>query len=261
MHDLVTDKSFDLEKTYEYILSIQVSLNGFSFSILTSKEDKVLAFKPTRLKISNAALISRRFEEWIGSEEMLNNTFKKIRIIVFSKHFTLVPEKYFHNNLKHEIPPFLFEENDNQEIAENVISLLKTRILFTLPSGLNKLVQAQIGECEIIHPIKIMLNKLPQTKKENGLVLLFNTSDFYLILYHQSKVLLCNNFKFANKNDVLYYVLTTLKQVPVALSETELFITETDNDLNEYKTALQPYFKTIGDFKLPSFLGVKASAE
>ena len=45
MHDLVTEESFDLEKTYEYILSIQVSLDGFSFSILDITRKKYLALK------------------------------------------------------------------------------------------------------------------------------------------------------------------------------------------------------------------------
>lgn len=254
MYDLVTDKSFDLEKTYEYILSIQVSLNGFSFSILSSAEDKILAFKTIRLKISNSALISRRFKEWLESEEILKKPFKKVRIIVFSKHFTLVPEKYSHNNLKLEIPKLLFEENTDLEVAENVISTLKTRLLFTLPNGLNSIVQQQIGECEIIHPVKIILNKLPKTEKENGLVLLFDTNDFYLILFNKSKVILTNSYKIANKNDALYYILTTLKQVSVALSQTELYLTESEYNLSEYKESLQPYFKEIRNLKLTAFL-------
>ena len=71
MSELVSYEWFDIEKTYKYILSIQVSLDGFSFSVLSQHEDNVLAFKTNQLKISSAALIPRRFNDWLESEELL----------------------------------------------------------------------------------------------------------------------------------------------------------------------------------------------
>lgn len=254
MHDLVTDKSFDIEKTYTYILSIQVSLNGFSFSILSTEEDKVLAFKTTQLKISNFLLISRRFDDWIESEKMLQKPYKKVRIIVFSEHFTLVPENYFNKELKLEIPQHLFTENCDLEVAENAISILKTRVLFTLPDELNDVIQKKIGECEIVHPTKILLNNLPKTEKENGLVLLFGVHDFYFVLFNKKKILLANNFKIASKNDALYYILSTLKQLSVLTSQTEIYLTDSQYNSSEYNDSLLPYFKGIENLKLTTFL-------
>ena len=156
MSELVSIESFDIEKTYEYILSIQVSLDGFSFSILSQHENEILAFSTNQLKISSTALIARRFNDWLESEELLKKPFKKIRVVVFSQKFTLIPEEYFREGLKQEIPPLLFGEDDEHEIAENAIGELATRLIFALPTGLNKVISEQIGECEIVHPVKII---------------------------------------------------------------------------------------------------------
>ena len=254
MSELVSFESFNVEKTYEYILSIQVSLDGFSFSVLSQQEDKLLAFKLIRLKISSSSLISRRFDEWLKTEDLLQKPFKKIRIIVFSDEFTLIPEQYFHEGLKKEIPPLLFGDNNEAEIAENVINNLKTRLIFTLPAGLNSVITEQIGECEIVHPVKIILNNLPETEKENGLILLFDVNNFYITLFNNNKVLLTNNFKMTHANDVVYYVLTTLKQLEISTSETNLFITDTINKLPEIEKSMQPYFAEIKNLELASFI-------
>ena len=243
MPDLVTNELFELEKTYEYILSIQVSLGGFSFSVLS--ENKIIAYKKTQLKISSASLISRRFNDWIESENLLQKTFKKVQIIVFTENFTLVPEKYFSDNSKIKMPEFLFEESDDAEIAVNSIVKTKSRLLFTLPTGINEVINKQIGECEIAHPLKIVLNNLPEINKENGLVLFFDKNNFYIVLHKKNKILLTNTFKTGHANDVIYYVLATFKQLEISTSKTILFLTTTNSNPPEITDLLQPYFSEI----------------
>ena len=254
MSELVSYEPFDLEKTYEYILSIQVSLDGFSFSVLSQQEDKILAFKTNQLKISSTALIARRFNDWLESEELLKKPFKKIRVIIFSEKFTLIPEKYYRNTSNQNISTLLFEENDESEIAENIIGELATRLIFTLPPGLNKVISEQIGECEIVHPIKIILSNLPETEKENGLIILFDVKSFYTILFERNRILLTNNFKMSHVNDVVYYILTTLKQLEISTSKTSLFITDSVNKLPKIEDSLKPYFNEIKELKLIPFL-------
>ena len=253
MSELVSFEGFDVEKTYEYILSIQVSLDGFSFSVLSQHDDKILAFKTIQLKISSTSLIPRRFDDWLKSEDLLQKPFKKIRVIVFSEKFTLIPETYFNDILKQEIPPLLFEENSESEVVENIISKLKTRLIFALPVGLNSVITEQIGECEIVHPVKIILNNLPEIGKEKGLILLFDVKDFYLILFDKEKVLLTNSFKMTHVNDVVYYVLTTLKQLEISTSATNLFVINSINKLPKIENSLQPYFSEIKGLELAPF--------
>ncbi len=254
MSELVSIESFDIEKTYEYILSIQVSLDGFSFSILSQHESEILAFRTNKIKISSTALIARRFNDWLESEELLKKLFKKIRVVVFSQKFTLIPEEYFREGLKQEIPPLLFGEDDEQEIAENIVGEIATKFIFALPAGLNKVISEQIGECEIVHPIKIILSNLPETGKENGLILLFDAKNFYLVIFKKDKVLLANNFKMSHVNDVVYYVLTALKQLEIPISKTDLFITESVNKLSGIEESLKSYFTEIKELNLTQFL-------
>ncbi len=256
MHKLATDALlFDIEKTYEYILSIRVRPDGFSFLILSNNQP--VASKTIQQKISSSRLISRHFAEWIESEDILQRPFSKTSIVVFSEGFSLIPDEYFEETLKTEISNLLFNEDEETEIAVNSISTFKTRLLFTLPEGLNKVIQDKIGECEIIHPVKTILNHIPKIKKKNGLILLFNKNSFFTVLFTPDKILLANNFKMAHATDVVFYVLSILKQHNIKPAETELFITETEEKYSETEKALLPYFSTIQNLRLVSFLGVE----
>jgi hypothetical protein len=252
MHNLVTDRLlFDIEKTYEYILSIQVRLDGFSFSILSNNQS--IAFKSVQLKISSNTLITRHFAEWTEQEELLQKPFKKISIVIFTEKFSLIPDDFFKESLKIEISELLFGENYETEIAVNSISKFGTRLIFALPKGLNKVILEKFGECEIIHPVKTVLNNLPETEK-NGLVLLLNKNSFYAVLYNSNNILLANSFYTAHATDVVFYLLTMLKQFGIQTSQTGLFIADSINKLPKVEDALQPYFENINSLKLTPFL-------
>lgn len=241
MHDLVTEQSFDLEKTYEYILSIQVSLNGFSFSVMLPENEKLLAYKSHTIKISSIALLTRHFSEWFKTEEIIQKPFKKNRIIISNEFFSLVPDVFFQESLKSLFPQLLYDEKNSVELAENVIPKLNAKLIFALPDGFNETIQSNIGECEIIHPVKLILNHLPEIPNENGLVLFFDSKNFYTILFNKQEVLLVNNFKMAHETDVLYYVLSMLKQLNISTKATAIFIT----GLSEYKDEIENKLKNI----------------
>lgn len=237
---MLTDDIFDLEKSYEYILSIQVSLGGFSFSVVSAETNKLLAFEHTPLKISNDKFIARRFSEWAGSLEIFQKPFKKYKVIVFDEKFTLVPEKFISKKIKREIPRLLFSKNENPEIAENYIRHKHTKLIFALPPGLNEAIKEVSEEYEIIHPVKIIIEQLPETKR-NGLILLFDSKILYIVIYSDGTLLMANSFRVNHTNDVIYYVLTVLKQLNIKPDSTESYFAgsvspddETIHQLSKY---------------------------
>ncbi len=255
MHEFF-EESLDLENTFEYILSIQVSLNGFSFSVLDPGESKVLAFKNTPLKISSNKLISRRFKEWFQSETILQRTFQKIRIIVFSEIFTLVPKNYHSNELKEEVIHILFKDGDRFKFAENLVKKIDATLLFALPEDFVETINETVGECEITHPVKSLIHHNLDQEDQIKLTLLFSNKDLYFILTDGSTVLLANNFKINHANDVVYFVLTALKQLGIESKSTVLdyagksgYIGETEKNLHKQFASIEKLM--IRETRLP----------
>lgn len=251
MFDFVKEDSFKLEKTSEYILSIQVSLDGFSFSVTDPAEKKIIAFKKTPIKISDENRITRHFIEWLNSVELFKNDFQKIILIVFSPKFSLIPEELYQSNLKNELPKHLFEVNDEIEIVENYIEKLRARLVFALPKNINQVVQEFFGMYEIIHPLKLIINNLPhqETDNETAMFLTINTTDFYAVLYKNNNVLLVNNFKIGHSNDVIYFVVNILQQLEISSQQTKIILAQSNAENTEIVDSLRTYFKKTEDFK------------
>ena len=96
MHDICfIDKSFDPEQTNLYHLSIQISLDGFSFAILDIPKGKYTLLKSTNFFIKRPRLLFMKVRELMTEDEHLNLKYKSIEIVYSSENFTLVPQVFY----------------------------------------------------------------------------------------------------------------------------------------------------------------------
>src|SRR6056297_1767752 len=121
MHELIKDPGFDLNRTNDYTLSIQVSLDGFSFCVVRKADDRLMAIKNTPVTISEEKFLTRRFSEWIKSEEIPNKTFESVRIIFHTERFTLVPREIFDREKQYALFNLLFLKREEMQILNNTI--------------------------------------------------------------------------------------------------------------------------------------------
>ncbi|HKI90425.1 MAG TPA: DUF3822 family protein [Draconibacterium sp.] len=247
MYELVTDDYFDLDKTRDYILSIQVSLGGFSFSMVLASEKKLLALKHSPVTISNERFISRRFKEWLESEKLLQQTYKETRFIIASEKFTLVPEAFYNELQKREIIFPVLDTDGTEKIGENNIEKCESRLLYAIPPQL----ETALNHTNFVHAVKLLIENRPEIETENGMILWFNSGGCYLILYNSMQILLANHFKITHENDIVYYVLTTIKQLGVAPGKTKLRVAGEMAEKESVKNILQKYFASI-DFLQPA---------
>jgi len=246
MHGVVTDKTFELAKTNEYILSIQVSRDGFSFSVLHPDEKKLLALQHTLLTISNERFIARRLKEWMETEELLQKTYREIQLIAASEKFALVPGALYNSQYKRTVIQPILETDATEEIGENFIEALEIHLLFSLPPQLKNMLK----DASIIHPVKRFIEKRPAISSRNGLILWFNSGGCFLVLYNSSQILLANHFSITHENDVIYYVLTTLKQLEVSPVNAQLFMAGDMAEKESIQNMFQKYFASV-DFLRP----------
>ena len=241
MHELVTDEYFDLEKTKEYILSIQVSLGGFSFSIICPNEKQLLALQNTPLTISNEKFISRRFNEWVNSVDLLQKTYKETRIVVASEFFTLVPEAFYDEQKNREIIYPILEVDATEKIVDNKLENFDSRLLFAIPPRLGD----NLENVTFLHPVKLLIENQTITNSQNELILWFTPGGCYLILYDSKQILLANHFKITHENDVIYYVLTTLKQLGIVAGKTHIRTGGEMAEKESIQNIFQKYFLSV----------------
>ena len=224
MFETTFDSHFKLNKTQEYTLTICVSLNEFSFSVVNTDEKRLMAYNATPLKVSNETFLARRFYEWAKSEELFQKEFKKIIIIFDTEKFTIVPEDYYDCDLKSEIINLLFEITGEVETEDIKIDELNARLLFCVPSDLREVFELHFKNFEFTHPVKTLTENLPDNNKKHRLITYFNNQCFYALLFDEAKLLLSNSFKILHENDSVFYILSLLKQANVTKQAVDLFV-------------------------------------
>ncbi|MFV0590719.1 MAG: DUF3822 family protein [Draconibacterium sp.] len=245
MYDYL-DESFRKENSSEYILSIHVSLNGFSFCV-RGNDKKLLLFKHTSVKISNEQLLTRRFEEWLHEEELLQQKYRHTEILFFAKYFTLLPENFNNERSFADVGHLLFPV----EIREHSVSAmeeLNANLLFLLPDGFKKLLDKNFDSFTIRHAVEKMLGRNESEITQKQVRLLFNENDLFLLYFDENQLILCNVFSIKHANDAIYYTITALKQFRFTIKETPAFVAGKSVFLNDFMQLLTKYFDTVNHF-------------
>ncbi|MDX8339163.1 DUF3822 family protein [Draconibacterium sp. IB214405] len=248
MHEFV-DETFQLDSSGEKILSIQASLNGFSFSIICPDQNKLLYFKSTELKISTENLMSRHFESWFAEEAVLQNNFKKVVLFYHSGNLTLVPDHLFDSDSKNELPTLLFDNNENLSWVNNSVGQINAHLLFTIPEAFQQTINKYFPTAQITHPLKPLIAKNEDSGAGQNLMLLFGTNHFSVALSNDNKLEMVNHFSFKHPNDVVYFILTILRQFKLAPGNIQTFYAGDMDAHNGLEDLLKKHFPNSAEIQ------------
>jgi hypothetical protein len=221
MENVITDPTFDLKKTEEYSLSIQVSLDGFYFSIIQSNENRLVALDHYSATISSEIFLARRFKEWYDNQNLIHQKFADTRILYLTEKFTLIPGELYNYEKQHKVADLLFKTEEGTVILDNYIPEIEGNLLFAVPKTLSEEFSTKLPGRRLNHPVTLLIPKIMETaaENENTLMLFFDKACFFLLLFKNNKLHIANSFKFLHPEDVVYYVLSVLNQTGTKLKE------------------------------------------
>ncbi|MFC2109237.1 DUF3822 family protein [Bacteroidota bacterium] len=206
----------DLKETY---LSIQISLDGFSFSIYCINTSKYIAFEEYQLDLENknpeSLLIPLKA---IFKENLLlqQNSFKKVFIQYNNDLSTVVPQKYFTeanlaSYLQHTIKVLA-----NDFIAFDEIDQLEANVVYIPYININNFLFSIFGSFEYKHISSVLLETLSVSYRDSEDEKMFiHVSDlnFQIIVLKQGKLLFYNSYSYQTCEDFIYYILFVCQQL------------------------------------------------
>ncbi len=210
MSEFIADKSFDLNNTKEYILSIQVSLDGFNFSV--THNSRLLALGQYPVKISSDKFLARRFSEWLSDENIFSKSWAGTRIIYFTGKITIVPGEYYDYEKQDEIINLIFGKQSGYLIRDNYWIRNRCNLIFPIHEQFLKEAGQKFTEYQIIHPATVLNKKTEPYLNDNreSMALYFNKHSFCHILYIKKELRSVNCYAYTNADDVMFYLLSVL---------------------------------------------------
>lgn len=246
MFDLTANNFFENKDLNQYKVSIQISLDGFSFLITGENRNEIVAGKNSSVKISSPALTGHHFAEWHSSEPLLKLPFQKVTVYIFEELFTLVPAETDENKVE-QINRILLGQGNERKHYSNKTGC-GVNVNFAVHSDLATQVEKVFSEVEWIHPVAVLLNHLPETDKPNLSLLIRTQNHYFLIIRQRTRLLLANCFAANHSNDLVYQIINTFQQLKVSRNLTQLMIAETSENHRKTSETLTPYFPDISFF-------------
>ena len=207
-----------IKENYNKDLSIQFSLDGFSFCVFNSltKELQHFTSHPFENPIATPELLLSKIEALFKHYSILKQEFENVTVIHQNNLSTLVPNTLFNEDELKLYLDYNIKTLKNDFIAFDSLSQLDIKNVYVPYMNINNFFFQQFGEFEYKHYSTVLIDKLILHSKNNPEKQFFvNVAEtsFDIVIIENSKLLFYNTFSFKTKEDFIYYILFTAEQL------------------------------------------------
>jgi len=201
-------ENFDINNITKSILSIQISLDGFSFVISPSDSHTIVDY--IYIKRIESQNNHRLIEELTSFNGFDQKEFYSIRIIVHETNFTLVPDTIF--DLK-DMKTYLKLNHPPRSKSKNIshrIPAAKAVCVFSMEESLLDILKNKFPGADFYHT-SLPLSSSAINKNLQGCYIQCFEKTVEVVVVRDQKLVFYNVFELQNENDLVYYVLSVYK--------------------------------------------------
>jgi hypothetical protein len=218
------DKSYCLTGNKNYRLSIQVSLNGFSFCIYDVDKQKHVVLKHFSYSESIAD-----FNIWVKEINQIADKVTDsiapikhpIKCLFISRKNVIIPKNVFSVNDVKSYISFFFQLDELDEIQYRYIPEIEGYCCFALPSPVVSKIISRFGKADFYNPTYQIIRRLNKYKTGMNVVLCDNFMD--ISIFQDNKLILNNSFEIFDVKDIIYFISAIsakfdIKDIPIYMS-------------------------------------------
>ena len=196
-------------------MAIQYSLDGLSFVIFDTEEQKFICLKHYHFSEKNVTLESLLLELQEREEWKLDD-FKSVKILIDNNLNTFVPKDYYQKEAEKD---YLSMLNIKVESSVKSDSLTNDIInIYPAPSDIDNILKTN-DKITIAHTSSVIIESLVKEFSERiqGMRAFVNVKNnsYELTIINDTTLIFHNYFNFNTKEDFLYFILFTFEQLKI----------------------------------------------
>lgn len=237
-----------IDKTYKK-LAIQVSLNGLSFCVFDTLNNKPMVLQNLHFdNFQRSAKIEDLFTSVFRENPELNHQYDEIVIIHSNNLSTFVPTALFdeeflgsylqYNTKVFETDFFTFDALEKYEMNNVYIPYV----------NMNNFFIDQYGSFDYKHANSILVSLLLDISRNNEDPKMFvhvNESHFEIVIVQNQKLHLHNSFEYKTPEDFIYYLLFTAEQLQLNPENFKLEFLGTIVETDVYYQIAYKYIRNV----------------
>jgi hypothetical protein len=230
-------------------ISIQISMNGFSFCIISLSDKIIRVFRS--YKFQHAVMLEDILNETqaiLHKDDLLNLTYKNAKTIYICRQSTIVPEEFFKPEMIKRILEFNQPIDDLDELHFNSLEQIQSKLIFTFPTYLAGMLNDQFKKISFYNqsfPLIQILSDVPSVNNDFKIAINLNREFFDMVVMKNESLRLSNNYLYVNSTDLLYFILFVCKQLGISPNASVFYFTGEQSLNTELLNGLSGYLRNI----------------
>ncbi len=212
----------DYELTKDHILSIRLTLDGFSFSIHHASEDESMIYRD--FPCDKGGDYIAHIEGVIEKNPELLYSFGNVYVVVATDRFLQMPQSLDIKQKREQVYAFTHGPNDDVVLScENKVNSLLT--IFGIESKLYHYIKRTFDITALYHSTHILSSYFSNRMKFGNydkLICQIQNKTADLIAIKRGNVTLINQYRFKQVEDVIYYILATWQKIGFSSTRDQL---------------------------------------
>ena len=238
-----------IDLTSNIKLSIHISLNGLSFSIVDLISDEIIFYKKhVFTKKTTPKNLLKELKKYFKETPELNDTFSSVKIIHYNNLSTVVPEVVFDKNNALSYLKFNSQILQNDYVAYDQIFNNECVNVYIPYVNINNFIFKKFDTFIYNHYSSIILEEVKSNEKNSinpSLYLNMGLNHIEVIYFQDNKLIFYNTFDYSTKEDVIYYLLFTIDQLKLNPEKTPLIISGYISIDDEYYEIIYKYVRNV----------------
>jgi len=239
-------------------LSIQLSLDGFSFCVYNKIQKKIGVFEVYEFTEQNISPKKHLelVKEVYANHKILSIKYNSVSVTHFNNLVSQVPEPFFDKNNLPSYLQYSVKLLEDDFIAFDTIQNTEIVNVYVPFVNINNFMIDVYGTFFYKHSSTILIEKLLQQFKNTDKEICFinvTKNQFEIVIINNNKLLLYNCFDFTTKEDFIYYILFTAEQLKLNPEEVQTILLGDIEKESELYTILYQYIRNISFYKPPFF--------
>jgi hypothetical protein len=241
--------TISLEKTKDIELSIQFSLDGFSFCVLDTISNKDIYFSTYSFEetLNSPEDLLKTIESIFKNDSNLQIEYDAVSVIHQNNLSTLVPTKYFNEDDLATYLNYNIKTLKTDFIAFDNVNIIDAKNVYVPYVNINNYLFQNFGEFNYKHHSTVLVEKLLKTECSIDKTMYVNVfkNSFDIVVLENKKLIFSNSFSYDTKEDFIYYILFTSEQLQLNTDEFNLYLTGEIKKSSEIYKITYNYIKNI----------------
>jgi len=245
--------NLELSTLKEKSLSIQLSLDGFSFCISDVFSETILVLYHYPFKAITPEALLAEIEAIFDASELLKNEFKSVSVCHENNLSTLIPNSLFDKDNLAAYLGYTVKTLENDYYTYDSIESIEAVNVYIPFVNINNYFIDTFGSFNYNHFSSLLIKHLitfsPKTDKPQVFAHIAK-SHFEIVIIKNQQLLLYNSFVYQTKEDFIYYLLFVAEQLKL---NTETFKLRLLGNISKQDSLFAIAYKYIKDVALYNF--------